>query len=248
MKPTVQSSCARRQLLCASARQHRIMQCCAPSIRHTLATADPPRTFSSMLVAAGAAICWQVGLQRPVCAEQPRQLLCVAGRTGVTHCAAHDRIPGACTCQPNIAQTHCPALPARACTLPAACAWTRHHVHAHTCGVHRSFGPTRELTLARLVQEEGAQAATVEWRAAREDYRAAAKMFQRLKNLSGAIFATGNAALAIAQLGDDARAFKVLCQSVCHLHAHNTDYIRGGVLCAAQSSLLQLKTVANAMR
>ena len=98
-----------------------------------------------------------------------------------------------------------------------------------TCAYFRrtaSLGPTRELTLARLVQEEGAQAAAVEWRAAREDYRAAAKTFQRLKNLSGAIFATGNAALAIAQLGDDARAFKVLCQSICHLHAHNTDYIR----------------------
>ena len=52
-------------------------------------------------------------------------------------------------------------------------------------------------------------AAYTQYRSAREDYRALAKSFQHLKNLSGAIFATGNAALMSAQLDGDTKALKV---------------------------------------
>jgi hypothetical protein len=56
--------------------------------------------------------------------------------------------------------------------------------------------------------------AEAQWRTAREAYRASAKSFQVLKNMSGAIFATGNAALLTAQLGEDARALKVRCGGI----------------------------------
>lgn len=55
------------------------------------------------------------------------------------------------------------------------------------------------------------------WKAAREDYRGAAKSFQQQHNLSGVIFATGNAALLTAQLGDNERAFKARARS-CLVH------------------------------
>jgi hypothetical protein len=59
------------------------------------------------------------------------------------------------------------------------------------------------------VEERDAEQSVSLWKAAREDYRGAAKSFQQQHNLSGVIFATGNAALLTAQLGDDERAFKV---------------------------------------
>eukprot|EP00892_Ulva_mutabilis_P003677 jgi/Ulvmu1/1681/UM115_0010.1 len=53
-------------------------------------------------------------------------------------------------------------------------------------------------------------AARKEWELARQDYRAATSVFQRSKNLPGAIFASSNAALVSAQLGDDTGALKEL--------------------------------------
>lgn len=55
-----------------------------------------------------------------------------------------------------------------------------------------------------------AKAARREWQLAREDYRASTSVFQRSRNLPGAIFASSNAALVSAQLGDDAEALKEL--------------------------------------
>lgn len=54
-----------------------------------------------------------------------------------------------------------------------------------------------------------AKAARREWELARQDYRSSTSVFQRSRNLPGAIFASSNAALVSAQLGDDAEALKV---------------------------------------
>jgi hypothetical protein len=56
---------------------------------------------------------------------------------------------------------------------------------------------------------EAAAEAEREWRAARDDYQASAAVFQRSRNLSGAIFASSNAALISAQLGNDSIALQV---------------------------------------
>lgn len=66
-----------------------------------------------------------------------------------------------------------------------------------------------------LVQKESDEEACALWKAAREDYRGAASSFQQQRNLSGVIFANGNAALLTAQLGEDARAFKVRALRCC---------------------------------
>ena len=59
-----------------------------------------------------------------------------------------------------------------------------------------------------------------EWRAARDDYKSSAAVFQKARNLSGAIFASSNAALISAQLGNDSLALQVSpASSVVLLHS-----------------------------
>lgn len=64
----------------------------------------------------------------------------------------------------------------------------------------------REELLRRPCIEKAARR---EWELALRDYRASTSVFQRSRNLPGAIFASSNAALVSAQLGDDAEALKV---------------------------------------
>ena len=71
-----------------------------------------------------------------------------------------------------------------------------------------TFARSQSVPRVQTEQRDGDKAAAL-WKAAREDYRGAAKSFQQQHNLSGVIFATGNAALLTAQLGDNERAFKV---------------------------------------
>ena len=47
------------------------------------------------------------------------------------------------------------------------------------------------------------------WKEAQQDYAAAAASFQRSRNLPGSIFASSNAALMSAQLGNDSSALRV---------------------------------------
>lgn len=49
------------------------------------------------------------------------------------------------------------------------------------------------------------------------DFDAATNVFQKSRNLPGAIFAASNAALIHAQLGDDAKALKVQCPPLVHV-------------------------------
>ena len=84
--------------------------------------------------------------------------------------------------------------------------------------IFKVSAPTIQCACASTVQaQKGSQGgggapaeAARQWRAARDDYKASAEVFQRSRNLSGAIFASSNAALVSAQLGDDSAALKVL--------------------------------------
>ena len=67
-------------------------------------------------------------------------------------------------------------------------------------------------------KKQGSAEAHAVWQDAQQDYNAAAMSFQRSRNLPGAIFASSNAALISAQLGNDTAALRV-CSRLSVLHA-----------------------------
>lgn len=76
--------------------------------------------------------------------------------------------------------------------------------------VLNSRGNCHSSLAAEAESEASAADPDPEWRNAQSDYQEAARVFQRSRNLPGAIFAASNAALISAQLGDDARALREL--------------------------------------